>query len=350
MGRSLAALLKTGWRPQRTLILAAWDGEEWGLLGSTEWAEKNAAELKQKAVAYINSDSNNRGWLSAAGSHSLEPFVREVARDVRDPKTGGSVLDALQARRRTTAGAAGDTAFAIAALGSGSDYTAFLDHLGLPALNLSYGGEAQAGIYHSIYDSFDHYTRFMDTTFAYAVAEAQTLTLVALRLADAPVLPFEFHAPARTYGRYVDEIEKAAGAQPATAALDLGGVRTAVRRLEQAAASWESAQARVALLDERTVGRRARELAAVNSLLYQAEQLLTDEAGLPQREWFRHLMYAPGFYTGYGVKTLPGIREAVEDVPDLAVAQAQAARAAAALERYAARIEAAAQALSAIRP
>jgi N-acetylated-alpha-linked acidic dipeptidase len=133
-------------------------------------------------------------------------------------------------------------------------------------------------------------------------------------------------------------------------ALDLGAVRAAVRRLEQAAASWESAQAHVARLDERTVGRRARELAAVNALLYQAEQLLTDEAGLPQREWFRHLMYAPGFYTGYGVKTLPGIREAVEDVPDLAVAQAQAARAAAALERYAARIEAAAQALSAIRP
>ncbi|MGD8279174.1 MAG: M28 family peptidase [Gemmatimonadota bacterium] len=349
MGRSLGALLRTGWRPERTIILAAWDGEEWGLLGSTEWAEKHAAELKRNAVAYINSDTNNRGWLGVSGSHSLQAFVREIARDVADPGSGGSVLDALQRRRAaarsTPATDPADTAFSIAALGSGSDYTVFLDHLGLPSLNMAYGGGAQAGIYHSIYDSFDHYTRFMDTTFEYGVAEARTLATAALRLADAPVLPFEFTAPAATYRGYVDEIESAARAQPETANLDLSAVRAALDRLDEAAARYEAAYARVADLSEPTVRRRGAELAALNGLLRQSEQALSAAIGLPQRDWFRHLMYAPGFYTGYGVKTMPGIREAVEDVPDAVVASREAARVAYALGRYADQVDRAARAL-----
>jgi len=337
MARSLGALLKTGWRPDRTIIIAGWDGEEWGLLGSTEWAEKHADELRSNAVAYINSDTNNRGWLNPAGSHSLEQFVREIARDIDDPKSGGTVLEAWLERQRRQApgGVAADSGFSIGALGSGSDYTAFLDHLGLASLHLAYGGDAPAGIYHSAYDSWDHYRRFMDTTFQYGVVEAQTLATAALRLAGAPVLPFEFRTVASTYGRYVDEIERAAKAGAATSSLDLAAVRTAVGRVQQAAEQWESAYARVATLTEAQVRTHARALADINRLLFRTERLLTDEAGLPEREWFRHLIYAPGFYTGYGVKTMPGIREAVEDVPDAGVAQMQAARVAAALERYA---------------
>jgi N-acetylated-alpha-linked acidic dipeptidase len=359
--RSIGQLLKTGWRPARTIVFAAWDAEEWGLIGSTEWAEKYAAELKESAVVYLNSDTNNRGWLSAAGSHSLQTFVREVARDIQDPPRGKSVLAALLERRARQAPArdtaedesAPDTSvaarFTIDALGSGSDYTAFLDHLGLAALNLSYGGDAQAGIYHSIYDSFDHYTRFMDTTFVYGVAEAQTLAAAILRLADAPVLPFEFGAVAKTYGGYVDQIERGAKAKEATKTLDLAAVRAAVARVQQASARYESALSAALALGAATLDRRGRELAAINKTLYQTERALTDTAGLEHREWFKHLIYAPGFYTGYGVKTMPGIREAVEDRPDAAVAQREAARVATALERYAAEVTRAAEALERLR-
>jgi N-acetylated-alpha-linked acidic dipeptidase len=349
MARSIGALTRTGWRPARTLVFIGWDAEEWGLLGSTEWAEHHADELREKAVAYINSDTNNRGWLQAAGSHSLETFVREIARDVRDPDSNGSVLEVLAARGRAT----GDTAFALAALGSGSDYTAFLDHVGLPSLNLSYGGGAQAGIYHSIYDSFDHYRRFMDTTFAYGVTEARTLATAALRLADAPILPFDFGPVARTYGRYVAEIDSAARANTATSALDLSAVRQAIGHVDEAARAWEAAyqraMERLAGLDARALGPFAAQLAHINRLLYQSEQRLTDEGGLPERPWFRHLIYAPGFYTGYGVKTMPGIREAVEDVPNLSVATREAARVAGALERYAAQVRQAAERLAVLQ-
>jgi N-acetylated-alpha-linked acidic dipeptidase len=351
MARSLGALLKTGWRPERTIIIAAWDGEEWGLLGSTEWAEKYAGALRENGIAYINSDSNNRGWLSPSGSHSLESFVREVARDVTDPKSKKSVLDAYLERQREIRrrNPQADSTLLLGALGSGSDYTAFLDHVGLASLHLSYGGEANAGIYHSIYDTYDHYSRFMDTTFTYGVAEAQTLALAAMRLASAPVLPFEFHSAATTYGKYVDEIERGAKATEKTSALDLSAVRAAVNRVHAAAASWETAYARVSLMTEQQIRRNQRQLAAVNKLLYQTERALTDDAGLPDREWFRHLIYAPGFYTGYGVKTMAGIREAVEDVPDLSVAQREAARVAAALEKYAAAIEQAALGVERVR-
>lgn len=360
-GRALGQLLRTGWRPARTIILAGWDAEEWGLIGSVEWAEKYAAELRQNAVAYLNSDSNNRGWLSAGGSHSLQTFVREVARDVQDPTREQSVLAALLERQAQTNPPAStppgepppdtsaDARFTISALGSGSDYTAFLDHLGLASLNLSYGGEGQAGIYHSIYDSYDHYTRFMDTTFVYGVAESQTLTTAILRLADAPVLPFEFGAVARTYGRYLDEIESEAKKQQSTQSLDLSAVRSAVEAIAGASARFETALTAALQLDDATLRRRTRELADANRIVYQTERALTDRAGLEHREWFKHLIYAPGFYTGYGVKTMPGIREAVEDRPDAAVAQREAARVATALQQYAAEIAKAAEALERLR-
>jgi N-acetylated-alpha-linked acidic dipeptidase len=347
--RSLASLLKTGWRPARTIVLAAWDGEEWGLLGSTEWAEAHADELRAKAVVYYNSDTNGAGWIGAAGSHALEQFITEVARDVRDPLSGKSALQAsLDHRRaeRTARDTSRDTTFALGALGSGSDYTAFIDYLGLPSVNLSYGGAAHSGIYHSIYDSYTFYERFLDTGYVYGVTEAQTMAMAVLRMADAPLLPFEFRAPARTYRRYADEIAKLAARNDTTKGLDLSMLRTALDRLDTAAVAWERERAAFDTARGRDAARRRATLGAVNRLLASSEQALTDTAGLPRRPWFRHLLYAPGYYTGYGVKTMPGIREAVEQV-NAREAQAEAARVAAALTRYADVVHRAADALAA---
>lgn len=352
--RGIGALLKTGWRPARSMVIIGWDGEEWGLLGSTEWAEKHAAELREKGVVYFNTDSNDRGWLGVGGSHSLQTFFTEVARDIQDPERGTSVLGAWFRRRPglnldTIPGrpvpVRPDSLFAISALGSGSDYTAFLDHLGLASVNASFGGDGSDGIYHSAYDSFDFYRRFADTTFLYGVAESQTLGTAMLRMADAPVLPFEFTNAARTYAKYVDEIEEAAAKKPELAGLDLSGVRGAVGRVAAAATRFEAAMGPLDGMEPARLRSRRRELAEVNRIIYRTERALTDEAGLPGRPWFRHLLYAPGFYTGYGVKTMPGIREAVEDVPNRRLAQSEAARVAAALDRYAAEIDRASEAL-----
>lgn len=350
--RALGALLKTGWRPARTIIFAAWDAEEWGIIGSTEWAEKHQDELKEKAVAYLNTDSNGRGWLSAGGSHSLQTFVAQVARDIRDPMRGQSALEAWVERRsanqRSAARPAGtslESEFVIGALGSGSDYAAFLDFVGVAALNLASGGELQAGVGHSIYDTYDFYRRHSDPTFAYGTMMAQTLGTAILRLADAPVLPFEFNTVARTYETYVDEIERAAQTNEATKPLHLSEVRAALDRLRLAANRYETALVSINTMSARDVQRHWNDLAAVSKMLYQTERMLTDPAGLEGREWYKHLIYAPGFFTGYGVKTMAGIREAVEDQPNLAVAQREAARVVAAIDRYALQVSRAADAL-----
>jgi N-acetylated-alpha-linked acidic dipeptidase len=337
--RAVGALLKTGWRPARTLVFAAWDGEEWGLLGSTEWAEHHAAELRGKTVAYLNSDTNDRGWVGASGSHSLQTFVEELARDVKDPETGKSALAvALERRRRAQAG---DTTFTIGALGSGSDYTAFLDYLNVPTLDIRHGGATHDGIYHSVYDSYTFYERFLDTSFAYGAAQAQLMATAMVRLGDAPVLPFEFGSAARTYRRYLDELDRLLKTQGDSGKVDLAGPRAAVGRVDSAAARYESALRGLDGKSAKDLERRRAALAQVNEQLAHTEQTLGDSAGLPRRPWFRHLMYAPGFYTGYGVKTMPGIREQIEQHA-LAEAQRETARVTAALDRYAAAIAAAA--------
>jgi N-acetylated-alpha-linked acidic dipeptidase len=348
--RALGALLKTGWRPARTIVFAAWDGEEWGIIGSTEWAEKHQDELREKAVAYFNTDSNSRGWLNAGGSHSLQTFMAGVARDIRDPMREKSALEAWVDRRRAsqpaaTADAPPERRFTIGALGSGSDYAAFLDFVGLAVLSIGYGGELRAGVGHSIYDTYDFYRRFSDTTFAYGVMLAQTMGTAILRLADAPVLPFEFTTVVHTYRTYVDEIEQAAQANYMTEALDLSEVRAALDRLQQAADHYETTLVSLDGISARDVRRRWNDLAAVNKTLYQTERMLTEPGGLEGREWYRHLIYAPGFFTGYSVKTMPGIREAVEDRPNAAVAQREAGRVAAAIDRYAVQLNSAADAL-----
>jgi N-acetylated-alpha-linked acidic dipeptidase len=323
--RAFGELLKSGWKPRRTLVFALWDGEEWALLGSTEWAEKHKAELAEKAVAYINSDSNGKGWLSAGGSHSLQQLLNEVARDVTDPRTDRPVLD--EARTRAIAGtpqpekrsAEADPALHIAPLGSGSDYSVFLDHLTVASLNIGFGGGDTGGIYHSAYDSFTWYTKFSDGDFVYGRALAQTAGTLLLRLADAPVLPFQFTDYGASIERYIAEIERqhvrALGGRDSSApyAIDIAPLKAAVANLRREGERYERAMSRAAGLHSSSLSGQMAELKALNKLLYTSERRLALEAGLPRREWYKHAIYAPGFYTGYAVKTLPALRESLEE-------------------------------------
>jgi N-acetylated-alpha-linked acidic dipeptidase len=339
--RALGALLKQGWKPKRTIVYAAWDGEEVGLLGSTEWVEYHGAELEQHAVVYINSDANGRGFLQAGGSHALEAFLNGVARDVQDPETHGSVWKRAQAHAITT-GTAEERGEArtradlrIAALGSGSDYTPFLQHNGVPTLSLGFGGLDEDGVYHSIYDSFYHYTHFHDSDFVYGRALAQTVGTAVVRLADADLLPFEFTNVADTVRSYIKDLQALLKTRqdevreqnlriqegvyaavndprqplvppkPETVppAMNFAPLENAATALGEAAERYKKASAAAA---------RPAVVRSVNARLIQSERQLLDPAGLRNRTWFRHLLYAPGFYTGYAVKTLPGVREGIE--------------------------------------
>jgi N-acetylated-alpha-linked acidic dipeptidase len=374
--RAIGALVKQGWRPKRTIIYAAWDGEEQGLLGSTEWVEQHAEELQRHAAVYINSDSNQRGFLDAGGSHSLEKFVNAVARDVEDPEAHVSVWKRLQARtidRGSTdarAEARSRKDLRIDALGSGSDYTPFLQHAGVPALSFGFSGLDTDGIYHSIYDSFYHYTTFHDPDFIYGRTLAQTVGTAIVRLADADLLPFEFTNVADTVRLYLKELQALLKARqdnvrdrnlrieegvyaaiddprrplvapkPETVppALNFAPLENAATALAEAAERYrkvvESARASLAARPE--VVKR------VNARLIQSERQLTDAAGLKNRQWFRHLLYAPGFYTGYAVKTVPGVRESIEQ-KWYSESDGEIARAAAAIDRLTALVTAAAR-------
>src|SRR5216117_219708 len=333
--RAYGQLLKQGWKPRRTTIYAAWDGEEPALLGSTEWVEAHADELGAKAVAYLNSDTNNRGYLDVGGSHSLEAFINDVARDIDDPETRLSawkraqlraIADASTAELRQEARQRAD--LRIDALGSGSDFTPFLQHVGVATLNLGFGGEGGGGIYHSIYDDFKWYTTFDDTAFVYGRALAQTVGTAVMRLADAEVVPYQFTAFAETVGRYVKEVEKLLQETQDTVRernrqLD-EGVFTATADpreplappvREEVPPYLSFAPLEKALSNGQRNGGAALarpEARAINATLVQAERALTSADGLPGRPWYRHRIYAPGLYTGYGVKTMPGVREAIE--------------------------------------
>ncbi|MCA1580514.1 MAG: M28 family metallopeptidase [Acidobacteria bacterium] len=343
--RSLGALVKTGWRPKRTIILCAWDGEEPGLLGSTEWVETHAEELTAKAVAYINTDSNGRGYLGVGGSHGLESLVNEVAGDVEDPEKKIPVGKRARLRQIEDSKTADERREArerrnmrISALGSGSDFTPFLQHLGIASLNLGYGGEGGGGVYHSIYDDFSWYSRFSDGEFVYGRALAQTTGLLTLRLANADLLPFDFTSLADTVGTYVKELRTLAAdrreaneektrridegvfaaledpreplaaetREPAVPYFDFSPLENASENLRRAAREFERAS------ESKTAYEPAR-LAAVNALIRSVERGMLRPEGLPRRPWFKHFLYAPGFYTGYDVKTLPAVREAIEE-------------------------------------
>ena len=345
--RALSELLKQGWHPRRTIIYAAWDGEEPGLLGSTEWAETHADELRQKGVAYINSDGNGRGYLGVDGSHSLEAFVNDIARDINDPEKNISVwqrLKLLNISRAKTDEERKDVRdraeLRINAMGSGSDYTVFIDHLGIASLNVGYYGEGQGGVYHSVYDDFYWYTHFDDTNFVYGRALAQTVGSAVMRLADADVVPLNFNSEADTFGRYVDELEKLArkkrddaiernreldeGVFTATADptqksvppprltvppyLNFAPLKNGLDDLKNSAQKYQAAFARA----QANGGAELARATSVNAKLMAASRALTLPEGLPDRPWFQNEIYAPGFYTGYGVKTMPAVREAIE--------------------------------------
>ena len=348
--RSFAALLKTGWKPERTIVFGLWDGEEPGLLGSTEWAEYHADELKAKAVAYINTDTYEKGWLGIEGSHSLETFFRQVARDTPAPDGKGALEDLtthLLADAHTTRDSARARDLRIGALGSGSDYTVFIDHLGVASANMGYGGGQDAGIYHSIYDSYDFFTKFLDPGFTFGVAQSAAVGVAVLRLADAPVLPFRFTDAADTYRRYVRQVDSLAAHTLGAGALDLSPVRSAVEGLADAGRAFDAALDRVTAAGAQALAAKRRLLGPANQDIYLAERALTDAAGLPRRPWFENMIYAPGYYTGYGVKTLPGIREAIEQ-HRLGEAQVEAGMTAAAIDRMAAAVRKAANDLGAM--
>jgi N-acetylated-alpha-linked acidic dipeptidase len=308
--RILATLVKQGWQPQRTIVLALWDGEEFGLVGSTEWAEKHQDELDRKAAVYINSDSNGLGVLETAGSHTLEAFLKEVMRDIADPIASKSLLELARSRASARAASTRGPDFHLAALGAGSDYVAFLDHLGIASLNLGFGGGESGGVYHSIYDTLAWYDRFSDTDRVYGKTLAQVMTTSLLRLADAPVLPFEFETFSEAVRRYVAEVQKDAPARAGM--LDVRGIGDQLAKLSAAAKLYEDELA--GLWIRRGVGAQAggTNLIKLNQTLLRTERALLEPGGLPRREWYRHEIYAPGVYTGYGAKTIPGVREAAE--------------------------------------
>lgn len=340
--RAIGELTKTGWKPRRTIVYAAWDAEEPGLLGSTEWVEHHAKELKEKLAVYINTDSNGRGFLGIGGSHTLEKFINEVAKDVPDPQVKMSVWERARAERIVNSSASARKEvmnrqdLRISALGSGSDYTPFLQHLGIVSLNMGFGGEDGGGSYHSIYDSFDHYTRFGDFDFAYGVTLAKVCGRAVLRLANADTLPFEFTNFADTVGQYAKEVMNLTDQmreetdamnhliesgmlknvqnpqetfivpepKPDVPFLNFAPLQNAVTRLQENAKKFQAAS--------KGKNLSVQQQKKMDEILYKTERALTRNEGLPRRSWFKHQIYAPGFYTGYGVKTLPAIREAIE--------------------------------------
>ena len=313
--RTLAELRKQGWTPKRTIKLAFWDAEEFGLIGSTEWVEKHRDELMQKAVAYLNTDSNGKGRFGASGSAMLQQFLKEVIRDVEDPEASGkTILDTVrdQEGRRTE--------FRLGPLGAGSDYVAFAHHTGIASLNLGFGSTASGGIYHSTYDSVRWYTLYSDGDFRYGKSLSRITTRALLRLADAPVLPFELIGFVSTVDGYVQELKKLSQAYGGK--LDLSQIVVELARLEASAKAYEAALVSWTQNPAALSSERAKQL---NRLLFQTERLLTLEEGLPGRPWYKHQITAPGLYTGYGAKTLPGIREAAE-AERWEEANAQAAR------------------------
>jgi N-acetylated-alpha-linked acidic dipeptidase len=357
--RAIGELAKSGWKPRRTLVFAAWDAEEQGLLGSTEWVETHLAELREHAVMYINSDSNDRGFLYAAGSHALERFVTEVARDVKDPQRGVSVLERLRAKELVDAESAaaraeirGRANMALEALGSGSDFTPFLQHAGIASLNIGYGGEGEYGVYHSAYDSFDHYTRFADPNFDYGIAQAMTTGRLLLRLANADQLPFEASSLAATMSRYLGEVKELAAKTRGDAEERNRQLRERTMELaadptkpffapaqEEPAPHLEFAPLENALEKVRKAAERFdRAEKRDDDVVKRLERALSRDEGLPSRPWYRHHIYAPGLYTGYGVKTFPAVREAIE-LKKWKEANEQIVVLARVLEKYAAELD-----------
>ena len=339
--RAIGELVKTGWRPKRTLIYAGWDAKEPGLLGSTEWVEFHRDEIQEKMISYINTDGTGVGYLGVGGSHALEKFVNEVSKDVKDPVHDVTLQDRNRARLRISGNKDSEREdLRIYPLGAGSDYTPYIHHAGVPSLNLGFGGESGGGSYHSMFDSYDHYMRFSDGDFKYGVTLSKVTGRLVLRLSESDILPFRFVNMVDNIGTYIESNKKLAetvkkqtnvrnklldqnaytiAKDPKKTYLppkrldtvpdfDFGSLDAAYSRLKASAWNYEKA-----LNKFKKGSLSAEQKAQINSLLKNVEQSMLRENGLPRRDWFKHMIYAPGYYTGYGVKTLPGIREGLEE-------------------------------------
>ncbi|MGH9469894.1 MAG: transferrin receptor-like dimerization domain-containing protein, partial [Terriglobia bacterium] len=348
--RALGELVKEGWKPRRTIIYCAWDAEEEGLIGSTEWAEEHTAELRQHAVAYINSDMNMRGYLGASGSPTLQKFVNGVAADITDPEKHISVEQRLRLRLIARASSQGERdelrrggELKLGVLGSGSDYSAFLDHVGIPTLVLSFGGEGSggAGIYHSIYDDFYWYSHFGDPTFEYGRALAQMDGTAMMRLANAPLLPIDFEDLARAVRSYVKDAQSVVRSgrsearehdlqisegvfratadpdehlpspvlRPSPPYLNFASLSNAAARLAKAASDYHKLVAQAEAEGGAALDRDS--MARVNDVLRRSEQALAMQGGLPGRPWYKNSLYGPGIFTGYDARTLPAVRQEI---------------------------------------
>jgi N-acetylated-alpha-linked acidic dipeptidase len=333
--RAVSILVKNGKKPKRTMMYCAWGAEEQGLLGSTEWVETHAKELKQKTVAYINTDGTGAGFLGAGGSHTLEKFFDQISKSVMDPQTNVTVFERRNAAQQVSGGVPWSH-YELGALGSGSDYSPFFQHLGIASFNMGFGGESSGGEYHTMYDSYKHYKRFKDPNFQYGVTLAKVAGRTSLRMANADVLPFEFSHFTKIVNGYKDEVTaladklrkeanqhntmiekgmyalannpkenmKVPDAKANVPHFNFAPLENALENLEKQSMAFSKAtQSGVS---------NVKNKAAVNAILKDMERALTKEHGLPKRPWYKHHIYAPGFYTGYGVKTFPGVREAIE--------------------------------------
>jgi N-acetylated-alpha-linked acidic dipeptidase len=308
-------LLKSGWKPKRTTIFCSWDGEEEGLMGSTEWVEQHEPELAN-AAAYFNMDVAVSGPKFGASSvPSLKQFIRDVTKAVPAPK-GGTVYDAWQkaaqpdapstqspteaigdSRRTPASQIKGDVP--VGDLGSGSDYTAFLQHSGVPSSDISSSGPY--GVYHSVFDNFAWFKKFGDPDFLYEQQMARVFGLEAVRMADADILPYNYEEYGKEITAYLDAAHKRADGKFGNGSLDFAAVTSAARRFQSAGTKLLAKQK-----------NPPRDAARLNQALRGAERALLDPHGLPHRPFFRHVIYAPGEYTGYAAVVIPGVNEALD--------------------------------------
>lgn len=326
MARGFGAAIKSGWTPKRTIVIASWDAEEYGLVGSTEWAEEHAADLQKNAVAYLNCDVAVSGPnLSMNGVPSLFALALQAARDVPDPKRGGSVAAAWESRERGTWATrtpvelgAKDAAFEprLTPLGSGSDYTAFLDNLGVPSFDFGFGGPY--GVYHAVYDNFRWMEKYGDPEFLYHAAAAKLWGLMAMRLAGADVMPLRFGTYANDLQQDLDTMRRdairrartpvdAASGQKAPITPDFSEILSAVQALRAAGSSADRV-ADVALQSGDPAAIRR-----INDTFIQVERAFLNPEGLPKRPWFRHMLIAPGLTTGYAPWPFPALQQAIEE-------------------------------------
>jgi N-acetylated-alpha-linked acidic dipeptidase len=338
----MGELLKSGWKPKRTMIFASWDGEEEGLMGSTEWAEQHESELA-KAAAYFNMDVAVSGpKFGASAVPSLKQFLRDMTKAVPSPK-GGTVYDtwqeggrlnktsmqsaaeAIEGNRRQPAAQVKEDEAPVGDLGSGSDYSAFQQHLGVPSSDI--GSTGPYGVYHSVFDNFAWFKKFADPDFVYEQEMARVFGLEALRMADADVLPYDYEEYGKEIVAYIDMVRKRAQNKFGRGAPDMSEVTKAAKRFQEAGVK--------ALEKQKNPPKNAERL---NRALREVERAFLAANGLPHRPWFRHVIYAPGEYTGYAAVVIPGVNEAL-DKGDAGRVKQQLAVLRAALERAAQQLE-----------